>query len=156
LYQTFKCLKAMGDEVDVDRAYQGTRGIRRLSRRPPTLPLIRYSPVVQSPDHPSQKNHRLNERPVFYGEWEEVQEMEASMDGRNRANIRIGTHVKIVLKADQPTGKLTEGIVARLLTNSSFHPHGIKVMLEDRQVGRVAVIVESPAGNSAKAIDPEK
>ena len=65
------------------------------------------------------------------------------MDGRSRADIRVGARVKIVLKADQPTGKLTEGIVARILTRSSHHPHGIKVMLEDGQVGRVAVIEES-------------
>ena len=48
---------------------------------------------------------------------------------------------KIVLKADQRTGKLTEGVVARLLTKSSSHPHGIKVMLEDGQVGRVQEIL---------------
>lgn len=60
-----------------------------------------------------------------------------NMNGQDRANIKIGAKVKIVLKADQRTGKLTEGVVARLLTKSSFHPHGIKVMLEDGQVGRV-------------------
>ncbi len=65
------------------------------------------------------------------------------MDGTNRANIHIGARVKIVLKADQPTGRLTEGVVARILTKSEYHTHGIKVMLEDGQVGRVAVIEES-------------
>ena len=65
------------------------------------------------------------------------------MGGKNRADIRIGTHVKIVLKADQPTGRLTGGVVAKILTKSSHHPHGIKVMLEDGQVGRVAAIEES-------------
>ena len=53
------------------------------------------------------------------------------MNGQNRADIKVGAKVKIVLKADQRTGKLTEGVVARLLTKSSFHPHGIKVQLED-------------------------
>ena len=62
------------------------------------------------------------------------------MSGQNRADIHIGDKVKIVLKKDQPTGKLTEGIVSRILTNSSHHPHGIKVMLEDGQVGRVQEI----------------
>ena len=56
------------------------------------------------------------------------------MNGQNRADIKFGAKVKIVLKADQRTGKLTEGVVARLLTNSSFHPHGIKVQLEEGQV----------------------
>ncbi len=63
------------------------------------------------------------------------------MDGLNRADIKVGAKVKIVLKADQRTGKLTEGVVARLLTKSSFHPHGIKVMLEDGQVGRVQEVL---------------
>lgn len=63
------------------------------------------------------------------------------MDGRNRKDIKPGLEVKIVLKADQRTGKLTQGIVGRILTNSSFHPHGIKVMLTDGQVGRVAQIL---------------
>lgn len=64
------------------------------------------------------------------------------MNGQNRANIKIGVKVKIVLKKDQPTGKLTEGIVARILTNSNRHPHGIKVMLDDGQVGRVQEVCE--------------
>lgn len=62
------------------------------------------------------------------------------MDGNNRANIKIGAKVKIVLKKDQATGKLTEGIVGRILTNSSQHPHGIKVMLQNGLVGRVQEI----------------
>jgi uncharacterized repeat protein (TIGR03833 family) len=65
------------------------------------------------------------------------------MNGKNRADIRIGTRVKIVLKADQTTGRLTGGVVAKILTKSSHHPHGIKVMLEDGQVGRVAMIEKS-------------
>lgn len=64
------------------------------------------------------------------------------MNGQNRADIKIGLHVNIVLKKDQPTGKLTEGYVARILTNSSHNPHGIKVMLDDGQVGRVQEIIE--------------
>lgn len=63
------------------------------------------------------------------------------MNGNNRADVKIGARVRIVLKADQRTGKLTDGEVARLLTNSSSHPHGIKVMLADGQVGRVQEIV---------------
>lgn len=64
------------------------------------------------------------------------------MNAQNRADVKIGVTVKIVLKKDQRTGILTEGVVARLLTNSSYHPHGIKVMLEDGQVGRVQEILE--------------
>lgn len=62
------------------------------------------------------------------------------LNGQNRVDIKVGARVNIVLKADQRTNKLTEGIVAKLLTKSSFHPHGIKVMLEDGQVGRVQEI----------------
>lgn len=65
------------------------------------------------------------------------------MGGNNRADIKIGASVRIVLKKDQPTGRLTDGVVARILTNSPTHPHGIKVMLTDGQVGRVQEIVVS-------------
>ena len=62
------------------------------------------------------------------------------MNGENRADIKVGATVDIVLKADQRTGKLTRGTVMRILTKSSNHPHGIKVMLDDGQVGRVKAI----------------
>ena len=52
-------------------------------------------------------------------------------------NVKIGQEVSIVLKADQRSGKLTKGVVIKILTKSSSHPHGIKVMLEDGQVGRI-------------------
>ncbi len=67
------------------------------------------------------------------------------MDGQNRQNIKPGLEVDIVLKEDQGTGQLTRGIVADLLTSSSFHPRGIKVRLTDSQVGRVQNIVASPS-----------
>lgn len=59
------------------------------------------------------------------------------MSGTLRSNISIGSKVAIVLKHDQRSGKLTEGVVKDILTNSPKHPHGIKVRLEDGQVGRV-------------------
>lgn len=59
------------------------------------------------------------------------------MDGTKRSNIRPGLRVSIVLKKDQQTGKLTKGIVRDILTNSPAHPHGIKVRLENGEVGRV-------------------
>lgn len=63
------------------------------------------------------------------------------MDGKIRSNIKPGMLVDIVLKKDQPTGKLTRGHVKRILTNSPTHPHGIKVMLEENDlVGRVQII----------------
>jgi uncharacterized repeat protein (TIGR03833 family) len=58
-----------------------------------------------------------------------------------RIEIKPGLRVQIVEKQNQRTGKLTEGIVSRLLTSSATHPHGIKVMLEDGKVGRVQAIV---------------
>jgi len=63
------------------------------------------------------------------------------MEHRERKNIRAGMRVAIVLKQDQRTGKQTVGIVKDLLTNSSNHPHGIKVRLTDGQVGRVQEIL---------------
>ncbi|WP_028400176.1 YwbE family protein [Ectobacillus panaciterrae] len=63
------------------------------------------------------------------------------MNGQYRKNITPGLSVNIVLKQDQRTGKLTSGIVKDILTNSAFHPHGIKVRLQDGQVGRVKDII---------------
>jgi len=60
--------------------------------------------------------------------------------GTNRSNIKVGSSVGIVLKQDQRSGKITQGIVKRILTNSSNHPHGIKVELENGQIGRVKEI----------------
>ena len=62
------------------------------------------------------------------------------MDGRYRTDVAPGADVSIILKEDQPTGKQTRGIVQDLLTNSQFHPHGIKVRLQGGKVGRVQVI----------------
>jgi uncharacterized repeat protein (TIGR03833 family) len=62
------------------------------------------------------------------------------MDGTKRGDIKPGARVKVVQKQDQPTGRLTEGVVMRILTNSPTHPHGIKVMLENGIVGRVKEI----------------
>ncbi len=62
-------------------------------------------------------------------------------EGQERRNIRPGLTVDIVLKQDQPTGKLTRGIVKDILTKSPTHPHGIKVRLQDGQVGRVKHII---------------
>ena len=59
-----------------------------------------------------------------------------------RSELRAGARVQIVEKQNQRSGKLTEGVVARILTSSPTHPHGIKVMLEDGKVGRVQAIVE--------------
>ena len=61
-------------------------------------------------------------------------------DGTKRADIKCGLKVSVVLKQDQKTGKLTEGIVRNILTKSGSHPHGIKVRLENGLVGRVKAI----------------
>ncbi len=63
------------------------------------------------------------------------------MDGKSRANIKPTLRVKIVLKQDQRSGKLTEGVVKNILTNSPSHPHGIKVRLVSGEVGRVKEIL---------------
>ena len=62
------------------------------------------------------------------------------MNGSNRDDIKLGTKVKIVQKQDQSSGKLTEGVVKDILTNSKSHPHGIKVRLASGIVGRVKEI----------------
>ncbi|MDF2698868.1 MAG: hypothetical protein K0Q49_424 [Haloplasmataceae bacterium] len=64
------------------------------------------------------------------------------MNGTIRDNIKQGTKVRVVQKQDQRSGKLTEGVVERILTNSSNHPRGIKVMLVNGIVGRVQEIIK--------------
>ena len=64
------------------------------------------------------------------------------MNGTKRTDVKIGTHVKIVMKEDQRTGELTEGIGKDILTKSAKNPHGIKVRVETGEVGRVKKIVE--------------
>jgi uncharacterized repeat protein (TIGR03833 family) len=64
------------------------------------------------------------------------------MNGQQRKDIHPGQTVDIVLKQDQPTGKRTRGVVKDILTKSPFHPHGIKVRLQDGQVGRVQEIID--------------
>ncbi|MED4454570.1 YwbE family protein [Metabacillus fastidiosus] len=63
------------------------------------------------------------------------------MPGTKRENIRLGKKVKVVQKQDQRSGKLTEGVVSAILTNTAVHPHGIKVRLESGIVGRVKEIL---------------
>lgn len=63
------------------------------------------------------------------------------MDGKKRSDVKPGIEVNVILKQDQRSGKKTQGIVKDLLTNSATHPHGIKVRLEDGQVGRVCEIL---------------
>jgi len=63
------------------------------------------------------------------------------LDGRKRQNLKEGDLVEVVQKNHQRTGELTEGFIKRFLTKSSFHPHGIKVMLKSGEVGRVQNII---------------
>ncbi len=63
--------------------------------------------------------------------------------GQNRCDIRPGLEVDVILKKDQRSSKRTRGIVEKILTSSSYHPHGIKVRLKSGQVGRVQEIIES-------------
>ena len=63
------------------------------------------------------------------------------MEGTKRSNINVGLQVKIVLKQNQRSGKLTDGVVKNILTKASVHPHGIKVRLENGLVGRVKEII---------------
>ncbi len=72
------------------------------------------------------------------------------MKGQKRSDIAIGALVDVVLKQNQATGLLTRGRVKRILTNSATHPHGIKVMLADGQVGRVKAILEGDAAPSSE------
>jgi uncharacterized repeat protein (TIGR03833 family) len=65
------------------------------------------------------------------------------MNGQYRKSVRAGVEVDIVVKKDQGSGKLTRGIVKDILTNSSFHPHGIKVRLVSGEIGRVQEVLDA-------------
>lgn len=65
------------------------------------------------------------------------------LDGKKRSDIKPGMAVNVILKQDQRSGKKTQGVVKDLLTNSPTHPHGIKVRLQDGQVGRVCDILDA-------------
>ena len=101
----------------------------RIIRKPGSIP--QYNSMQQEVFH---AENCYNEAYILL----EVQLMEH----KKRSNIAPGAMVDIVLKKDQRTGTLTRGTVKRLLTNSSTHPHGIKVELTDGQIGRVQNIIE--------------
>ena len=88
---------------------------------------------MNPPDHGSGADHRIS--------IESLNLQVIQMNGIVRAEIKPGTHVKVVQKQDQRSGNLTEGIVKDVLTKSSTHPHGIKVRLESGIVGRVKKII---------------
>lgn len=80
---------------------------------------------------------------------------EGNMDGTIRSDIQRGIKVAIVLKKDQRTGLLTNGIVKDILTGSTRHPHGIKVRLESGEVGRVKKVLSlSIEGHTEKGKEP--
>jgi uncharacterized repeat protein (TIGR03833 family) len=77
---------------------------------------------------------------IYPKKWLLLEKQQKIMAGQNRSEIREGAEVGIVLKNDQSSGKITEGTVQKILTNSAFHPHGIKVKLTTGEVGRVKEI----------------
>jgi len=88
------------------------------------------------------KSHSSNRMAFFVASTNRLRWAQRSqMNGQNRKDIRPGLTVDIILKADQRTGKRTRGVVQDILTSSPTHPHGIKVRLQDGQVGRVCAIV---------------
>jgi uncharacterized repeat protein (TIGR03833 family) len=80
----------------------------------------------------------MNVRDVYWGNTS----MDEKRDGRYRSSVRTGSTVEIVLKPDQRSGRVTRGIVGEILTNTSFHPYGIKVRLRDGKVGRVGAVID--------------
>jgi uncharacterized repeat protein (TIGR03833 family) len=74
------------------------------------------------------------------------------LSGNNRETIKIGTIVRVIKKSDQKTGKISQGIVKEILTKSKFHPHGIKVILEDGIIGRVKEVVDVSNNTKEKLI----
>jgi len=77
---------------------------------------------------------------IYPKKWLLLEKQQKIMAGQNRSEVKEGAEVGIVLKNDQASGKITEGTVQKILTNSAFHPHGIKVKLTTGEVGRVKEI----------------
>ncbi len=82
--------------------------------------------------------------------------LKVPMNGQHRNSVRPGVEVDIVLKKDQGSGRLTRGRVKDILTNSPFHPHGIKVRLVSGDVGRVQEVLNALDETAAKSIDEPK
>jgi uncharacterized repeat protein (TIGR03833 family) len=76
--------------------------------------------------------------------------MATEEEAKWRKNIRLGMRVEVVLKKDQATGKRTEGIVRWVLTSREFHSYGIKVILDNRKIGRVQKVIELPPWETGK------
>jgi uncharacterized repeat protein (TIGR03833 family) len=74
------------------------------------------------------------------------------LSGNDRETIKIGSIVRVIKKSDQKTGRISEGIVKEILTRSKFHPHGIKVILEDGIIGRVKEVVNVSNNTKEKLI----
>jgi uncharacterized repeat protein (TIGR03833 family) len=74
------------------------------------------------------------------------------LSGNDRETIKIGSIVRVIKKSDQKTGRISEGIIKEILTRSKFHPHGIKVILEDGIIGRVKEVVNLPNNTKGKRI----
>jgi uncharacterized repeat protein (TIGR03833 family) len=74
------------------------------------------------------------------------------LSGNDRETIKIGSIVRVIKKSDQKTGEISEGIVKEVLTKSKFHPHGIKVILEDGIIGRVKEVVNVSNNTKEKLI----
>jgi len=96
---------------------------------------LHFRALAQKP-----KSEKVNASFCTFDQNINIEKMEN--DGTKRSNIKIGIEVEIVQKQDQRTGSLTEGFVKRILTNSANHHHGIKVMLETGEVGRVKNILD--------------
>ncbi len=86
--------------------------------------------IVLSPKNTRKKNVETN-----------LESLELLMGGNNRTDLQIGSRVRVVQKENQKSGILTEGVVTAILTKSAFHPHGIKVRLDNGSVGRVKNII---------------
>ncbi len=98
------------------------------------LSSVTFEIVRNAPFLPVLNTHMIQE-------YDDRKDEVSSMNGTDRVNIKPGLQVSIILKKDQRSGKLTEGIVKDILTKSPAHPHGIKVRLESGQVGRVKEII---------------
>lgn len=89
----------------------------------------------------NKESPRTTEQFLVLDTWNGI--LEVAMNGQHRENVRAGAQVDVILKKDQGSRKLTRGVVKDILTNSPFHPHGIKVRLVSGEVGRVQEVFDA-------------
>jgi uncharacterized repeat protein (TIGR03833 family) len=146
---SFSCTIVFDHKDTVTHGIHGNYDLSNSMYLDTTLPIYcffqQYPDVFKEQNYfPPVKESDMGEIIFRFIRWKKEEEKKAMEGGTNRSNIQIGSEVEIVEKHNQRSGELTDGFVQRILTKSSNHPHGIKVLLETGEVGRVKRVISEP------------